>query len=131
MPPHEPPPARLRLVVVDDHAAVRTALADLLEDEGYEVVGEGANGQEALSLVATHEPDAVVLDVRMPVMDGLQAARQLHSRYPAIRLVMLSAYDDPSLQLESLEAGASAFLVKGCPRAELLAALTGRAGADQ
>jgi DNA-binding NarL/FixJ family response regulator len=114
----------LRVVVVDDHPGVRTALADLLEEEGHEVVGQGANGVEALSLVAAHEPDVVVLDVRMPLMDGLEAARKLHVEYPAIRLVMLSAYDDPSLQLESLEAGASAFLVKGCPSAELLAALS-------
>jgi DNA-binding NarL/FixJ family response regulator len=118
-----------RLVLVDDHPAVRMALADLLEDEGYEIVGQGANGAEALTLAEEHRPDSVVLDVRMPVLDGLEAARRLHAAHPAMRLVMLSAYDDPSLQEESLQAGASAFLVKGCPRAELLEALG--AGGEQ
>jgi DNA-binding NarL/FixJ family response regulator len=118
-----------RLVLVDDHPAVRMALADLLEDEGYEIVGQGANGAEALTLAEEHRPDSVVLDVRMPVLDGLEAARRLHADHPAMRLVMLSAYDDPSLQEESLQAGASAFLVKGCPRAELLEALG--AGGEQ
>jgi DNA-binding NarL/FixJ family response regulator len=124
-----PRPERSRLVLVDDHPAVRVALADLLEDEGYDVVAQGANGVEALTLAEQHRPDSVVLDVRMPLVDGLEAARRLHADYPAMRLVMLSAYDDPSLQEESLQAGASAFLVKGCPRAELLAALG--AGGDQ
>ena len=118
-----------RVVLVDDHPAVRLALADLLEDEGYEVVGQGANGLEALELAEQHRPDSVVLDVRMPLVDGLEAARRLHADYPAMRLVMLSAYDDASLQEESLQAGASAFLVKGCPRSELLAALG--AGGEQ
>jgi DNA-binding NarL/FixJ family response regulator len=125
-----PQPEHSRLVLVDDHPAVRVALADLLEDEGYEVVGQGANGLEALALAREHRPDSVVLDVRMPLVDGLEAARRLHADYPAMRLVMLSAYDDPSLQEESLQAGATAFLVKGCPRAELLAALGG-AGGDE
>jgi DNA-binding NarL/FixJ family response regulator len=116
-------------VLVDDHPAVRLALADLLEDEGYEVVAQGANGLEALALAHQHRPDSVVLDVRMPLVDGLEAARRLHADYPAMRLVMLSAYDEPSLQEESLQAGASAFLVKGCGRAELLEALG--AGSDQ
>ena len=119
------PPDR-RLVLVDDHPAVRVALADLLEDEGYEIVGQGANGLEALALAEEHRPDSVVLDVRMPLVDGLEAARRLHADYPEMRLVMLSAYDDASLQEESLQAGASAFLVKGCPRADLLAALGAR-----
>jgi DNA-binding NarL/FixJ family response regulator len=114
---------RPRVIVVDDDDSVRTVLADVLLEEGFEVVGRAIDGIEGVSLALSLTPDGVLLDVRMPRMGGIEAAREIVSQLPKTRVVMLSAYDDPSLQAEAAAAGASAFLVKGCPLSDLLAAV--------
>lgn len=111
------------VLVVDDDASVRAVLSDVLEDEGFEVVGRACNGAEGVSLAVSLEPHVIVLDVRMPGLDGIAAARQIHEQLPSARLVMLSAYDEKTLRDEALEAGASAFLVKGCPLDEIVRAV--------
>src|ERR1035437_2532941 len=113
-----------RVLVVDDDDAVRAVLSDVLLEEGFEVVGRAIDGIEGVSLALSLSPDGVLLDVRMPRMGGIDAARAILSRLPNIRIVMLSAYDDPSLKAEAREAGASAFIVKGCPLSELIDAVT-------
>jgi len=117
-----PSPDALRVLVADDDEAVRNALARVLEDEGFRVVGLAADGAEAVELAQTLTPDAVVLDVRMPRVGGIEAARRIG---PRIRVVMLSAYDDPALQREAADAGASCFLVKGCALSDLVEAVSG------
>jgi DNA-binding NarL/FixJ family response regulator len=103
-----------RVLLVDDNRGFRSELRLLLEDFGVEVVAEGENGQEAVELAA-RTPDVVVLmDLRMPVMDGLQAARELRDRDPAPPVIILSAYEDPALKSEADSASAYAYLVKGC-----------------
>ena len=114
----------IRMLVVDDDDAVRTVLSELLQEEGFEVVGRAIDGIEGVSLALSLSPDGILLDVRMPRMGGIDAAREILSRLPNVRIVMLSAYDDASLKAEAQAAGASAFLVKGCPLAELIAAVT-------
>jgi len=115
-----------RVVVVDDDEAVRTVLSHVLADEGLEVVGVAGDGAAAVCLAESLRPDAIVLDVRMPGIGGIEAARRIRPIDPDVRLVMLSAYDDPTLQQEAAAAGASVFLVKGCALSELVQAVGGR-----
>jgi len=114
----------MRVLVVDDDDAVRAVLAEVLQEEGFEVVGRAIDGIEGVSLALSLTPDGVLLDVRMPRMGGIEAARAILAQLPNVRIVMLSAYDDASLQAEAKEAGASAFLVKGCPLSELVDAVS-------
>jgi two-component system, response regulator PdtaR len=111
------------VLVVDDDDNVRAVLSDVLEDEGFDVVGRARDGVEGVSLAVSLEPDVIVLDVRMPGLDGIAAARQIHVHLPGARLVMLSAYDEKTLRDEAREAGASAFLVKGCPLDDIVRAV--------
>ena len=107
-------PGAPRVLLVDDNQGFRSELRLLLEDCGIQVVAEGENGQEALDLATRTEADVVLMDLRMPVMDGLQAARVLRERVPALPVIILSAYDDPALRSEADAADAYAYLVKGC-----------------
>jgi DNA-binding NarL/FixJ family response regulator len=116
---------RPRVLVVDDDAAVRGVLSNVLADEGFEVVGAAADGAEAVELARSLRPDTVLLDVRMPGVDGIEAARRIRALDPGVRLVMLSAYDDPTLLREAAGVGASRFLVKGCPLPDLVEAVAG------
>ena len=101
-----------RVLLVDDNRGFRNELRLLLEDCGIEVVAEGENGQEAVELATRTEADVVLMDLRMPVMDGLQAARALRDRVPSLPVIILSAYEDPALKSEA--DAANAYLVKGC-----------------
>ena len=103
-----------RVLLVDDNQGFRTELRLLLEDCGIKVVAEGENGQEAVELAASIDADVVLMDLRMPVMDGLEAARALRARAPALPVIILSAYEDPALKSEAAAANAYAYLVKGC-----------------
>jgi DNA-binding NarL/FixJ family response regulator len=118
-------PERIRVLVADDDEAVRNVLMHVLVDEGFDVVGLAADGLEAVSLADALRPDTVLLDVRMPNVGGIEAARRIRPIDAAVRVVMLSAYDDPALQQEATDAGASRFLVKGCPLSELVDAVGG------
>jgi DNA-binding NarL/FixJ family response regulator len=109
--------AVLRVVVADDQASVREGLVlllDLLPD--IEVVGSAANGQLALEQVAEHRPDAILLDLHMPVLDGIAATRRLTAEYPDVAIVVLTTYADDSSVLETLRAGARAYLTKDADR---------------
>lgn len=115
----------IRVVLGEDDAAVRAMLADVLAESGFDVVGVGADGREALELALALTPDAVLLDVRMPQLSGIEAARAIRAAGRKVRIVMHSAYDDASLRAEAAEAGADAYLVKGAALPELAAALRG------
>ena len=103
-----------RVLLVDDNHGFRSELRLLLEDCGIEVVAEGENGQEAVELAASTGTVVVLMDLRMPVMDGLEAARALRDRAPELPVIILSAYEDPALKSEAAAANAYAYLVKGC-----------------
>jgi DNA-binding NarL/FixJ family response regulator len=111
---------QIRVAVVDDHAVVREGIRRVLEGEpGVVVVGEGANGDEALALVAAQRPDVLVMDVAMPGRSGLQVAAELHRQGSTTRVMMLSMYDQPEYVLESVKSGARGYLLKDSPPAEL------------
>lgn len=101
-----------RVVVVDDNEMFRSGLVDLLHDYDIPVLGEGQNGREAIALVEELQPDILILDLKMPDMDGLQAAKVIKERFPHVHVVMLTAYDDPAFRRDVGEA-AEAYLIKG------------------
>jgi two-component system response regulator DesR len=112
-----------RIVIVDDAADVRRDLRLLLEIAGLEVVGEAADGREAIETAALLNPDVVVSDLAMPVLDGYAAAAAIRAASPQCRLVALSIYSDDSGRSKARAAGFDAFVVKGAPLAELLGAI--------
>ena len=104
---------RLKVLIVDDHRLMLRAIrASLSRQEDIEIVGEADSGEKVLPLVGQTGPDAVLLDVRMPGMDGLTVLERLRDEYPSIAVVMLSGIDDPALVRAALERGASAFVLK-------------------
>jgi DNA-binding NarL/FixJ family response regulator len=119
--------APVRVVIVDDVADVRDGLARLLERLGIAVVGVAGDGREALDVVEVMRPQVVIMDLRMPRMDGVQATREIVSRHPDIAVLMLSAYGDDSLVIDALMAGASGYLLKGVRSGELVAAINSAA----
>ena len=110
---------RPRLLVADDHLLLRAALVDLLVQAGFEVVGEAADGADAVALAKELDPDVVLMDLRMPVLGGLDATRLIKDACPDIQVVLLTAFESPALQQQAQEAGCFAYLVKGCPPGEL------------
>lgn len=120
----------IRIALVDDQTLLRQSFQRLLELEGadVEVVGAAADGQEALELIARLEraertPQVVLMDVRMPRMDGVQATARIHERWPDVRVMMLTTFDDEEYVMEGLRAGARGYLLKDASADELLAAI--------
>ena len=117
-------PGPLRIVVADDQASVRQGLVLLLGGlPDIEVVGAAEDGEQALDLVARHKPDAILLDLRMPVLDGVAAARRLSAEHPGVAVVVLTTYVDESLVLDALRAGARSYITKDADRTDIARAL--------
>lgn len=103
----------IRIVLVDDHSRVHHGIAAVVESfDDLELVGHGSNGQEALQLCAEFAPDIVLMDVYMPVMDGVTATRQIRERFPAVKVLALSSFQDEESVRAMLDAGAVGYLVK-------------------
>lgn len=115
---------RIRMLLVDDHPVVRGGLRFFLAGaDNIEVVGEGAGGAEALDLVARLAPDLVLIDVMMPVMDGIAATRELRRRFPEVRVLALTCFGEDELVRRALQAGAIGYLLTDTPGSELIRAL--------
>ena len=113
-----------RLAIVDDHDLAREGLRDMLADApDIEVVGEASNGREALLLCSRLQPDLVLMDVRMPEMDGLAATRELKQRHPQISVMMVTMHENPDYLLEALKAGAAGYVLKDGLRQEVVTAV--------
>ena len=112
----------VRVVIAEDEAIIRLDLKETLEEEGYEVVGETGRGDEAVRLVAEHKPDIAILDIKMPGIDGLQAAREITTARGAAVLI-LTAFSQRDLIEQARDAGALAYLVKPFQRSELIPAV--------
>jgi DNA-binding NarL/FixJ family response regulator len=112
-----------RVVLADDHPLFLEALRSALEAEQVEVVGAVGRGDDLLELVAERRPDVVLLDLDLPGLDGMSCLRELRVRSPKVRVVIVSAHDDPALVEEALAAGATTFVAKTADTAELLRAV--------
>ena len=111
-------------MITDDHPTVRQGIISMLHLSGLEVCGSAESGQTALNLVENEHPDVVLLDVRMPELDGLETLQILREQYPATMVVMLSTYDNPTYIARSITHGASDYLLKSATRLDLLACLS-------
>ena len=114
----------IRLLLVDDQEIFREGLGELLSlRENIEVVGQAGNGEEAISLTAKLQPDVILMDVRMPGCNGVEATRSIHNCYPWIRIVVLTVFDDDEYIGQSLQAGAIGYLLKRTPAEQLVTAI--------
>jgi len=114
----------VRVLVVDDQRLMRDGIASLLEmQDAIEVVGTASNGQEALEKAVSLRPDVILMDVRMPVMDGVVATGQVRRQLPSCRILMLTTFDDEEYIIDALRAGASGYLLKDLPAPDLARAV--------
>ena len=113
-----------RIVVADDHELVRSGMLRTLANEpDLEVVGEAGNGREALGLCRRLRPDLVLMDVRMPEMDGLQATRAIKAELPSVAVLVVTTYENPDYLFEALKAGAAGYILKDAPKRQLLGSI--------
>jgi DNA-binding NarL/FixJ family response regulator len=119
---------RIRLIVVDDHPVVRDGLKGMLASQSdLEIAGEAANGEEAVALAGRVHPDVVLMDLRMPVLDGVAATARIRERWPEVRVLVLTTYDADADILRAVEAGATSYILKDAPREELFRAISATA----
>ena len=116
--------APARVLLADDHEMIRRGFSLVLESQpDIEVVGEAKNGREAIEQARRLRPNLVLMDVRMPVMDGLQATRRIKAEMPDVCVLMFTSHEEPEYLLEAIEAGAAGYVLKGAPVSRLLAAV--------
>lgn len=114
----------IRILLVDDQALFREGLSTLLSvREGMEVVGEAENGRDAIAQIALLQPDVALMDVRMPILDGVAATREITSKYPHTKVIMLTTFDDDEHVFEGLRAGAVGYLLKDVQSDKLVEAI--------
>ncbi len=114
----------IRILLADDHTVVRKGLRLLLESHpGFTVVADAANGREAVAMAEEYKPDVIVMDVAMPILNGIEAARQILARAPQVSVVFLSMHADESYVLRALKAGARAYLLKDSAEQDLIHAV--------
>lgn len=114
----------IKVILADDHGVVRSGIKTLLETEDYiAVIAEASNGEEALMKAKTLQPDLVIIDVRMPVLNGIEATRKIRAEVPDTKVLVLSMHDDEEYVLQALECGASGYLLKDASKEEFLKAV--------
>ena len=115
----------IRVVIADDHLMVRKGLRLMLEEAGedIELLGDAADGIAAVALVEQLQPDVVVMDIRMPGMDGIAALKRIHAMWPTIAVLLLTTYEEDELMLQGLQAGACGYMLKDVPLETLLNAI--------
>lgn len=114
----------IRVLIVDDHPVVRTGIIGMLENQpDFQIVGDADNGEMALTLIKERKPDVVLMDLRMPVMDGIEATRRVRSDYPQVQVLILTTYDTDTDIVTAIDAGAVGYLLKDAPRNTLYDAI--------
>jgi DNA-binding NarL/FixJ family response regulator len=128
--PDDAAPAALRVMVVDDHPIWREAIERDLRDAGVEVVGVAGDGEQALRRLPAARPDVILLDLRLPVLDGVETTRRIAAEHSGVRVLVLSASGEEADVLSAIKAGATGYLVKSASREELLDAVRRTAAGD-
>jgi DNA-binding NarL/FixJ family response regulator len=113
----------VRVVLGDDHTLIRQALRDLLEKRGFVVVGEAGDGQDVVRQVETNLPEVLILDVGMPVLNGIEAAREVTRRFPKTRVILLTQHDEEQYVREALDAGVQGYVLKSQLAGDLIHAI--------
>jgi two-component system response regulator NreC len=114
----------IRILLADDHIVIRKGLRLLLESQpGFQVIAEASNGRETVAMAEAHQPDVVVLDVAMPILNGIEAARQISAKLPQTAIVFLSMHSDEGYVLKALKSGAKAYLLKDSAEYDLINAI--------
>jgi len=122
-------PGPIRIAVADDHPVVRDGLVAMLETQSdFEIVGSAANGADAIALVVASDPDVLLLDLEMPVLDGVGVLRRLRADGARVRAIVFTVFDTDERIIAAVEAGAAGYLLKGAPRADVFAAVRVVAG---
>lgn len=124
------PQVSIRVLLADDHRMLREGLHRSLTEEGFDVVGEADNGEQAVALAAELQPDIVLMDVSMPRMDGVEATRAIRASGSQARILMLTMHADKDVLAEAIRAGASGYLVKDCSTEEVAEAIRMAANGD-
>jgi DNA-binding NarL/FixJ family response regulator len=116
--------AEIRVLLADDHVLVRQGIRQFLEEEGdIEVIAEANDGKEAIQIIQEEQPDVAILDIRMPHMSGVEATRRIKERFPKVRVLILTAYDDDPYVFALLQAGADGYVLKTSSAEELVRAV--------
>ena len=116
----------MKVIICDDQAIVRDGLEMLLKLEpDIDVVGTAEDGATAVEMVAKKTPDLVLMDLKMPIMNGVEATRQIRTKYPEVKVLVLTTYDDDEWVFDAIQAGASGYLLKDTPRNEVVKAIRG------
>ncbi len=114
----------IRLMLVDDQTLIRQGLASLLSlEDDFQVIGQAGHGQEAVSLAESLRPDIILMDIRMPIMDGVTATKSVKEKHPEIRVLVLTTFDEDEYIVKAMQAGASGYLLKDAPTEQLAAAI--------
>ena len=120
----------MRVLLADDHQLLRQAIRRALEDAGMDVVAEAGDGGEAVRLASELQPDVVVMDVSMPVLDGIEATRRIHDDLPNLPIVIITMHGDEALRRDAVNAGAAGFLTKDVSMQEVVKTITQAAGGE-
>lgn len=116
----------MKILLCDDQAVIRDGLEMLLTlEKDFQVVGSAQDGQEALELVAKRQPDLVLMDLKMPGMNGIEATREIRKKFPDIKILVLTTYDEDEWVFDAVRAGASGYLLKDTPRQKIIEAIRG------
>lgn len=115
----------MRVLIVDDHSLFRDGISSLLQAAGFDVVGGAGNGQEAIAAALRLRPELILMDVSMPEMSGIEAARHIKAQLPEVKIVMLTVSDDDRVLIDAVKAGASGYLLKSLDSTEFVAMLEG------
>jgi DNA-binding NarL/FixJ family response regulator len=116
----------MKVIICDDQAIIRDGLEMLLKlEKDMEVVGQAQDGAEAVEMVEKAQPDLVLMDLKMPGLNGIEATRQIRTNYPQIKVLVLTTYDDDEWLFDAIRAGASGYLLKDTPREEVIKAIKG------
>ena len=116
----------MKILLCDDQAVIRDGLEMLLNlEKDFQVVGAAQDGAEAVDLAAQKQPDLILMDLKMPIMNGIEATREIRTKFPNIKILVLTTYDDDEWVFDAIRAGASGYLLKDTPRQKIVEAIRG------